>query len=422
MRRLLLGLTCLASLANSALAQRAVTVKTGDLSLRFDTRITMDGAVYIPGTSTDGWKWGSEDFKFSNGANITQARFGVWGNFGDNWTGKIDVKVIDNKTIAFQDIFLDYKLDPKSLYIRAGYYVDPVSVEFNAASSFLSLNTPTALSMFAHQTRFMTLSLTSFSKHHYLVGGFYGSSLGGSKSKANRGSDGWGVTVKGAYVPINEDQNTLYFGAYARYRTPDVSVTGARDEMKFGTHTGSTIDGRSFSGGTLTGVKSYMLFGGEFAMTRGRWHLMGEYIANSINFNDGNAYNRSTAFFHGAYLTASYMLFGKQRKYLNYWGIFSPLSNVPDTGNLELIGRLSYANANDAGTGNEVPIRFGESAVATLGLNWYPKGGNLLIGLNYNYTMQDKYSRAGGSLVAPVGKEDSKFNFHTLQCRLQYIF
>lgn len=421
MRRLLLGLTCLASLSTAAWAQKAVTVKSGDLSLRLDTRVTIDGAMYIPGTNTDGWKWGDEDFRFSNGANVTQARFGVWGSLGEKWTGKIDVKVVDRQ-ITLQDIFLDYKINPKSLYIRTGYYVDPVSVEVNAASSFLSLNTPTALSMFAHQTRFMTLSLTSYGQHHYLVGGLYGSSLGGSRSKANRGSDGWGVTVKGAYIPINEVDNTLYIGAYARYRTPDVSLTGTRDVMTFGTHPGSTIDGRNFTGGALGSVRGYALFGGELAITRGKFHLMGEYIANNVYFKDESAYQRKSAFFHGAYVTGSYMLIGRQRKYLNYWGIFSPLANIPSTGGLELIGRLSYVNANSEGKGSETPIRMGESAVATLGVNWYPTGGNLLIGVNYNYTMQDKYSRAGGKLVAPTDQEQKGFNFHTLQCRLQYVF
>lgn len=420
MRRLLLSLACLSMLSGAAVAQRTVSIKSGDLTIRPDVRVTYDGAVYVPGTRTDGWKWGNEDFKFSNGTNITQARFGVWGTLGDKWVGKIDFKAV-NRQILLQDIFIDYKLKPNRLYIRGGYYVDPVSVEVNAASNWPSFNTPTALSLLSHQTRFMTLSLTSFSKHHYVVAGLYGSSLGGSHSKLNRGSDGWGVTVKGAYLPINEDNNTLYFGAYARYRTPDISLTGVKDRMTFATHPGSTIDGRNFVAGSLDEVKAYNVFGGEFAMTRGKWHFMAEYITNLIHFRDNNAYSRETAFFQGAYLTASYMIFGKQRKYLNYWGIFSPLSNVPDTGNLELLGRVSYANANDFGNGRQSDILFGKSTVATLGLNWYPYGGNLLLGVNYNYTWQDQYAR-GGNLIAPRGQESSNFNFHTLQFRVQFTY
>lgn len=417
MKKLLCALACLATVSMAS-AQKTVTVEQGELKLRLDTRVTVDGAIYIPGTDLEGWTSSGNGFRFSNGANITQARFGVWGTLGERWTGKIDVKVVDRQ-IQLQDVFLDYKIKPQSLYLRTGYYVDPVSVECNAASSYLSLNTPMALSLLAHQTRFLTLSLTSFSKHHYAVVGLYGSSLGANRNKINRGNDGWGVTVKGAYLPINEEGNTLYFGLYGRYRTPDVSITGQRHVLTYATHPGSTIDGRNFITGTLSQVSRYALFGGEVAMTRGRWHFMAEYLANNIFFKDGNLYgNRSSAFFHGGYLTASYMLFGKQRKYLDYWGIFSPLANIPKTGALELIGRFSYANANDKDS--RADILLGSGYVGTIGINWYPSYGNLLIGLNYNYSSFDRYGRS--SITAPAGKSDSRFNFHTLQCRLQYVF
>lgn len=420
MRKLLFGLIGLVSISSVALAQKTASLKVGDLTLRTDARITFDGALYAPSSSLDGWKWDGQDFRLSNGSNITQARFGIWGSLGEKWTGKFDIKVVDNK-ISLQDVFLDYKINPKNLYIRAGYYVDPVSVEVNAASSYLSFNTPHALSFLSHQTRFMGLSLTSYGKHHYVVGGVYGSSLGGSRSLANRGSDGWGVTLRGAYLPINEDYNTLYFGAYARYRTPDVSLTGTRDGMNYSTHIGSTIDGRSFQAGALTRVSGYSILGAEFAMTKGRWHFMGEYLVNNVYFKDNNPYNREAAFFHGGYLTASYMIFGKQRKYLNYWGIFSPLSNVPDTGNLELMARLSYANGNDKGESGQSNIYMGKSTVGTIGLNWYPHGGNLLLGVNYSYTHLDQYARAMGKLTAP-GLNDSNLGIHTLQCRVQFVF
>lgn len=423
MNKLLLACAALTLGVNGAIAQKSVTIKSGELSLRPDTRVTMEGALYSPGAGAESWKWNNEDFRFANGANLTQVRFGVWGSLGDRWTGKIDFKVADRQILP-QDIFLDYKINPRNLYIRAGYYVDPVSVEANAASSFLSLNTPTALSLLSHQTRFLGVSLTSYGKHHYVVGGLYGSSLGSQRNTPNRGSDGWGATVRGAYLPVNEAYRTVYIGAYARYRTPDVSLTGRRDALSFSTHSGSTIDGRNFVGGTLTSVKGYSLFGGELAITHGKFHLMGEYIANNIYFDKDNPYNRDRAFFHGGYLTASYMLWGRQRKYLNYWGIFSPLANQSTEGALELIGRVSVVSANDTGDGSkgERPINFGRSTVATLGLNWYPYGSNLLIGLNYNYAVHDQHATANGRFSYAGQREGQNFDFHTLQCRLQFIF
>lgn len=423
MRKLLLSSLCLCLLGGIGLAQKSVTIKSGELSLRTDTRVTMEGAIYLPEGKSDDWKWEGEAFRFANGANITQARFGVWASLGDRWTGKIDFKIADRQILP-QDIFLDYKVNPKNLYIRAGYYVDPVSVEANAASSFLSLNTPTVLSMLSHQTRFLGVSLTSYGKHHYIVGGLYGSSLGSKRNLANRGSDGWGITLRGAYVPINEARRTLYLGAYARYRTPDVSITGRRDALSFSTHSGSTIDRRNFIGGTLTGVKSYSLYGAEFALTLNKFHLMGEYLTNNIYFDKDNPYNRTRAFFHGGYVTASYMLWGRQRKYLNYWGIFSPLANQSTEGALELIARLSIVHGNDTGNKDkgEQAINLGRSTVGTLGLNWYPYGSNLLVGLNYNYSAHDEYASAGGKFSYPYQDAGSGFGFHSLQCRLQFIF
>lgn len=421
MKKILLALLGLMSI--SASAQKNIIIKSGELSLRSDMRVTMEGAAYLPAQSLKGWKWlGQDDFRFAQGANITQARFGMWANLGEKWQGKIDFRII-NRQVLLQDVFLDYRIKPQSLYLRAGYYADPVSAEANAASTLLSLNTPEAVSFLAHQTRFLGLSLTSFGKHHYLVGGVYGTNLAPDQMQVNRGRDAWSVALKGVYLPINEARKTLYLGAYARYR--QLAYRSDRDygTMSYMASPGSTIDGRSFLGATFDYVKGYSLWGAELAATMGRWHFIGEYIGNKLYFHRDNLYGRKSLNLHGGYLTASYMFWGRQRKYLDYWGMFSPLANLSTEGALELIGRVSYVHANNkAKTEEQADINLGKSAVLTLGLNWYPYGGNILLGVNYNYNMYDKYARSGGLLVAPETAIDRGFSFHTLQCRLQFIF
>lgn len=425
MRQLLLGLAC-ASAFGSAMAQKNVILQQGDLKLRLDTRVTFEGALYLPARQLSNEQWGEEAFRFSSGTNVTQARFGVWGHLGDKWRGKIDIRAIDGR-IALQDIFFDYNFTPNT-YLRAGYYLDPISIETNAASHHMSLNTPMALSLLARQDRFLGVSITNFSKHHFINAGIYGSNLGSGRTVANRHSDGWGVGVRGAWLPINEDQHTIYIGAYARYRTPDINSEGERNSLRYAANIGSSIDGRSFVQGTLTGVRDYGILGGELAFTQGKFHLMGEYLMNVIRLNRTPPLygERTNALFHGGYLTASWMLKGKQRQYLNSAGIFSPLANVQKGGSFEVLGRLSYASANDRRKQNTVTspnqeILFGSSWVGTLGLNWYPNA-NMIVGINYNYTYADEHARGGGLFTPATGRTEEGFGFHTLQCRVQYCF
>lgn len=417
-------LTCLACSAlgvGTLCAQESVTASSSALKLKFDTRLTFDGALYLPQTNLDEVKHFNsnnriEDFRFSNGANISQVRFGIWATLSNKWRGKIDVDFA-NRQVGLRDIFLDYFFSPNT-YIKMGYYKDPVSMENNTASKFLSLATPSAIQFLTTLNRYWGATFVHWDKHYWIGAGLYASNVSGQTTQPNRGNDGVGVSAKAAWVPVNELGRTVYLGLYGRYRTPDLR-NGKQGILTLSTLPESGNDARRFISASITGVKNYIVSGLEASVTHRRFHASGEYLINRVNLSKDMS--RETMTFHGGFITGSFMLRGNQRKYLPADAMFTPTANVAPGGNLELTARLSYLNANDtSGTGEAA--RYGSSFSQMVGLNWYPNG-NVLFGINYTYMNMDRYAQGSGLLLVPDSEAATKgLDFHTLQFRLQYIF
>ncbi len=146
------------------------------------------------------------------------------------------------------------------------------------------------------------------------------------------------------------------------------------------------------------------LLGAELAGVFGPFSLQGEYIHSAVDTTFGGDVD-----FAGYYAQASYFLSGEHRPYRNDSGVFDRV--VPNRnfgfkpadgyGAWELAARYSFADVQDG------PIRGGEHASYTLGVNWY-LNPNARVTLNYvhNDVEHDLY--------------DGDFDF--LQARFQLEF
>lgn len=413
MKKWLLAAYCL--FLGNAYAQKTLTVgNNDDLRIRFDTRITFDAAAYASHTDLDGIKYGGDDFRYSSGTNLSQLRFGLVAILGKKWSGKFDANFSDRK-VFLTDVVINYQINPTSKLIM-GYYKDPVSMENNTASKYLSVATPMAVGMLSRGERYVGATYVHWGQHYWFSGGIYGGSLSpSSMPQANRGDDGFGVGMRAAYVPIDNEYTTLHLGVYGRWRQPDGMGGHVRD-MAIGGLPESGIDRHRFVSGTVRSVKHYWVGGTEGALRFDKLFLTGEYLFNSFS-----TINNTNSFIHGWTLTASYMLLGKQRKYQKADAIFNPTGNLDNLGGLELIGRVGSVNLNDLNNAS-TPLKAGSALSAMVGLNWYPIP-NLLFGLNYTYSDQDQYALEKGMIHSQRASALEKgLDFSAIHLRAQIIF
>ncbi|MDO4691777.1 MAG: porin [Porphyromonadaceae bacterium] len=412
MKKLLCTLACL-SCISLATAQKTVTVGDEELRIRFDGRLTYDGAIYIPQTDITPLQYNNAPFRFSNGASLTQMRLGLHAMLGDKWSGRFDANYSDRK-VAMTDAALFWHINRESKLIM-GYFKDPVSMENNTASKYLSVATPMAVGMLTSGERYIGVTYARWGKQYWLAAGAYAGSLSSEYlPRANRGNDGYGMSARAAYVPIDNEYTTLHIGAYGRFRVPD----GISGKLYIGTLPESTIDNRRFVTTSIDQVDNYWLGGLEAAFKFDKLFITGEYLFNHYNYKDerGGGYS----FVSGWTVTGSYMLLGKQRKYLKGEAVFNPVGNLEHNGGLEVIGRLGSVNLNDT----EEKFKGGQAFAAMLGLNWSPRA-NLLFGINYSYLDHDRDARGGNAILITNPSKVSSFDgvdFHTLQVRAQLIF
>lgn len=399
-------------------AQKTLTVGAEDLRIRFDTRITFDAAMYATHTDLDNVVYGKDedkdDFRYSTGANLSQLRFGLVAMLGEKWSGKFDANFSERK-VFLTDVVISYQMKSTTKFIL-GYYKDPVSMENNTASKYLSVATPMAVGMLSRGERYVGATYVHWGKNYWLSGGLYGGSLSPSTMpEANRGSDGYGVGARVAYVPIDNEYSTVHLGVYGRWRKPDGKGEAIRD-MSIGGLPESGIDRHRFVSGLVLGVKHYWLGGTEVAVKFNKIFLTGEYLFNKF-VTESNSDN----FIHGWTLTGSYMLLGKQRKYMKADAIFNPTGNIGATGALELIGRIGSVNLNDL-KNKLTPLKSGAAFSVMFGVNWYPKS-NLLFGVNYTYCDHDKYANAMGQISRQTkGEIEEGMDFSAVHMRAQIIF
>lgn len=411
MRKLVFALSCLLSLGAIASAQESATViGTNDLKVRFDGRITFDGAVYAPSTDIEGVRYGSDNFRFSNAGNLSQLRLGLNATFGTKWLGRFDVD-FSNRRVNLTDVIINYYIDSKSR-LTMGYFKDPVSMDNSTASRLLSVQTPMAVAMLTRGERYWGVTYINYGRHHWLAGGIYAGTVGNRTTVANRGDDGYGVAMRAAYIPVNNDYTTVHLGAYTRWRRPEPSEATPTGDRAL-SYTGapeSAIDGHRFLGFSVSDVKSYHLMGVEAAVKFDKLYFNGEYLVTRLMRTSGNNV------ISGWTLTGSYMLRGNQRTYVASDAFFSPVANVAKGGNLELIARVGQVDLNDDKAGHAI---LGGKAFSTMvGLNWYPRA-NLLFALNYTYMDNDKHANSMGAIT---NIPDRGIDFHTLQLRAQVIF
>lgn len=373
--------------------------------LKLDNRIYTDLSFYLPTESVDGLtskpnKDLEEDdgvFRFNNGASIRRARFAIKATMYEKWFAELDMDFAYNE-VELKDLYLGYKFN-RHLSIKAGHFKEPMSMERVTSSRYLSFNErPMPVEMFAGGRR-LGAAVTAWNNHWWASGGVFGQQIDIIQKEKNRGSDGYGFTGRVATSPVDNENLTVHLGGYATYRTPDANGTENR-LVEFRTFPESRTDRRRFVRAEIANVNHYSTCGVEAAIKYKKLLAYGEYMFTSLSrFSEqnGNKTSLKNAEFIGWYAAASYMILGKQKRYVPEDAEFAPIYQRRKGGCLELAARVSHVNLNDF---HEVsnPITGGSAYGYALNLNWYPVP-NILLGLNYTFMDNDKYADDKGHIT-----------------------
>ncbi|MFI3298698.1 MAG: porin [Rikenellaceae bacterium] len=437
--------------ANVYFQDGKLTFKSRDdkFKLWFDNRVYIDGAVYSPiqdisGLNADpnddialnGYSGAEDDgqFKFSNGVVVRRARFGVKATLYDKWFAELDVDFAYNE-IEMKDMFLGYKFN-EHFSIKAGNFKEPLSMERLTSSKYLTgMERPMAVQTFAGGRK-IGVAATGWGEHWWASAGVFGGEASILQKEKNRGSDGWSVSGRVAYSPIVSRDFVLHLGAYASYRTPEAWGSDDQRWVYFAAFPETRVDGRRFvrakvgKDGDGGYVDSYVVAGGELAVKYKKFLGYGEYIHTQINRHALVANQRvelNDAKMGGWYATASYMILGEQRYYDKSDAEFGPMNVRKRGGNLEIMGRVSTIDMNDASDSRAL-IMGGSAVNYTAALNWYPVR-NILISMNYIFVDNDKYADDKGDLTAANGVPlymspdwQNGIDFNVFQMRLLVSF
>ncbi len=336
--------------------------KNKEIKFTVGARMMADAALY------------HTDFTpLQSGANITDARIRTSMSYRD-WYFYADFG-FGNGEFEQKDIYLQYSLKDSKLkgkhIFRAGYYNDPAgSMARNTSlGSYHFISRPGSVNALG-EGRELGLSYKLVNKNFTAYQGVF------AEAAYNREEAGYnGVTVAGRYIwrPINTPKQTLHIGGNIRW-----THLGGGEEynntLKKTLSLGQSLetyvdDDNQFLSCDLEWANNTFDVGAELLYTNGKFFVRGEYLykyvtkkrdsntlweASNNNIDTWGSYDWWLAAnplrnnkFHGGYVEAGLLIFGKPYRYDTVNGVLGGL----DGKSLEVVFRYNHTNLNDIKSG-----------------------------------------------------------------------
>ena len=398
-------------------------IKTAEHKFRIGGRAQHD--VTLVGNDGEGNVGGSEQ-------QFRRARIYLSGMAWEHWDWKFqfDLEDADDSGMSIEDAFIRYKgWEPAS--ITVGQRKTPFSLSTLTSSkymTFIERAAPSAL--FASESigiggRAPGITLTNSGRNHSLEGGFYlmrqrgdasasgeftdsagdtvEVALGTASVSERKLDDGWGVTARATWLPVNRsDKQLVHTGAgfgYKHYPNKRVNRFRVRPAVSEGDR---IVDSdRSIAADNFRGMNL------EAASIWGPFAASAEYYYGDF----GGTGAPDSADMEGFYVQGSYFLTGESRRYKN--GVFSSVKVKNPVGgggwgSWEVGLRYSSTELGSGAGGDS-------GDVLSAALNWYVNN-NMMFKLNYVKTFCD----SGGADTCDWGIGDGDPQY--LSFRTQVFF
>jgi phosphate-selective porin OprO/OprP len=208
-------------------------------------------------------------------------------------------------------------------------------------------------------------------------------------NKANGTDEGYSLTGKAVFRPINKDNKLIHVGVSASYRTPKTSWEFP-NTYRVSLRDMTSISRKKFlDSDDIPNVESNILLGGELAASYKNIKFTSEYLLTKINRKEGFENYQAS----GLFASVSYLVFGGNYNYNNEEGEFSQVTRGKEWGDIEVALRFDYIDLNDT----KAKIMGGSANGYTAGIT-YHVNPNVKFMVNYSYIDHDRYANGKGKL------------------------
>ena len=342
----------------------------------------------------------------TEGVEMRRARLYMTGVVWTDFKYNIEADFADNG-ISMKDVFLTYKgID--WLEITVGHQKQPISMELQESSNdimFTERSTVNALTgpLF---DRAIGLHFKSSGKSWSAQIGAYGDNM--SPEKDGAVDEGWSVTSRLTYAPINTKNQVVHLGAFGGYK----GLSDSDRTVKFFTET-THMSNLKLTNVAVDSTNGVGIAGAEIAYMYGPFSVQGEYAHEWVSRRGGE----KDLDLNAAYVQLGWTLTGESRRYKGSDGEFKYLNPVGEDfswkrgtwGVFELAGRYgwldaAYGSYSDGTREQDV----------TIALNWY-LNNNVRLMADYRYAFD-----LAGSQVTYLDGTDLTHGIHSFTFRTQF--
>jgi len=354
----------------------------------------MDNRVQL-----DGYMFGSDQLNaIGNGITVRRMRFAIKAEFWKNWYGEIDLDFESSGT-EIKDAYLKYTPDSGKWNMKAGHFKEGYGMETTTTSRYLTFMERSFANAF-DPSRHLGFQYNYFGNKVLFVGGLHFNTIGdaeevGITKDANKKEgidEGYSLTGRLVWAPINETDKLLHLGVAATHRTP--KTYWERDNTgplyRISTRSHSAVNRKKYLDTNdipfVDNVFGYTL---ELAGKYKNIMFQSEYKIHNVNMIEGE-----NASFNAYYLQGAMLLNGGRHNYNKKEGEYTRITPGSEKGDIELALRYDYIDLNDF----DAEIYGGSADGYTLGLNYYVNP-NVKFMANYTYHNHDRFANGKDKLV-----------------------
>jgi phosphate-selective porin OprO and OprP len=352
----------------------------------FDMRVHFDGAHYFDKNTLN---------PLGSGVKIRRLRFAMKSILYKHWYGEVDVNFAGG-SLDMKDAYIGYKSNEKRYYFKMGYFKETFSMETTTSSRYQTFIEEPYVTAFA-PSRSLGLGFSKWNEKYMAAIGIHFNAAGNleltnlsENANRNNGTDeGYSLTGRFAFRPVNKDNKLVHLGIAGSYRTPKTSWEYP-NTFRISTLDMTRVSRKEYLDTDYIGyVESQILAGAELSASYDNFKFSSEYIYSKLN--------RETAYENveskGLYASISCLLFGGKYAYNNEEAEFTQISRGQDWGDIELGLRFDYINLND----EKAQIMGGSANGYTAGIT-YHVNPNIRFMLDYTYINHDRYANGRGDL------------------------
>ena len=237
-----------------------------------------------------------------------------------------------------------------------GNFKEPFTLHEATSDNFITFTERAMIAAFSPGRRIGVMA-SKAERNWTWAAGLFGE---GVSTRGGTNDEGWGISARTTYAPVNEQGRLIHIGLGANFRD-----SGGANAVRFTQRPESHVtDVLIVDTGIINDANDIWKWGAELATVQGAFSAQAEYVSNRVNRSGFDNLD-----FDGWYLETGYFLTGESRQYKNgRFGKPKPKANVGQggIGAWQLALRYSTLDLSDG------LVDGGEADVVSVGLNWYP--------------------------------------------------